>query len=91
MNLRDCGVYCLPNSRELVMLRTHENGPVVYTLGGWERFEMTHYEVNDAGQLVCQGKLTAWDIAVLTDTGRTAGEFSHSLDQPLSWRAPTSG
>jgi hypothetical protein len=81
MSLRERGIYCLPNGRELVVLDRHENGRVVYRLGGWERFEMTEYEVNDEGRLVCEGKLTAWDIDNLSDTGRTAMQFSHPLDK----------
>ena len=82
MNLRERGIYRLPNGRELVVLRKYENGKRVYTLSGWERFELTEYEVNDDGRLICQGKLTAWDVACLSDTGRTANEFSHPLDRP---------
>lgn len=81
MNLRERGVYCLPNGRELVVLNRHENGRTTYILGGWERFETSEYEVNEAGRLIHQGKLTAWDLADLKDTGRTAAEFSHPLDK----------
>jgi hypothetical protein len=76
MTLRERGIYRLPNGRELVVLRKHENGRQAYTLGGWERFELTEYEVNEVGRLICQGKLTAWDIDNLSDTGRTASEFA---------------
>jgi hypothetical protein len=81
MNLRERGIYRLPNGRELVVLRKHENGKRAYTLGGWERFELTEYEVNEDGRLICQGRLTAWDAASLSDTGQTAREFSHPLDR----------
>jgi hypothetical protein len=81
MSLRERGIYRLPNGRELVVLRKHENGRRAYTLGGWQRFELTEYEVNEAGRLICQGKLTAWDIDSLSDTGRTATQFSHPLDR----------
>ena len=81
MNLRERGIYRLPNGRELVVLPKHENGRLAYTLGGWERFELTEYEVNEAGRLSSHGKLTAWDIHSLSDTGRTAEEFSHPLNR----------
>lgn len=87
MTLRERGIYRLPNGRELIVLRKHENGTRTYTLGGWERFELTEYEVNETGRLVCQGKLTAWDIDNLSDTGRTATQFAHPLDRSQSRRA----
>jgi hypothetical protein len=83
MSLRERGVYSLPNGRELVVLAKHENGRVSFRLGGWEHFELTEYEVNEAGRLISQGRLTAWDIADLKDTGRTAREFAHPLDRGL--------
>ena len=82
MNLRERGIYRLPNGRELVVLHKHENGKRTYTLGGWERFELSEYEVNEDGRLICQGRLTAWDVTSLSDTGQTAREFSHPLDRP---------
>ena len=53
----------------------------IYILGGWEQFETTEYEVNENGRLVCQGRLTAWDVKSLSDTGQTAREYSHPLDR----------
>jgi hypothetical protein len=76
MNLREGGIYSLPNGRELVVLRKHEQGQRRYTLGGWGRFETSEYEVNDEGRLICHGRLTAWDITSLKDTGRSANELS---------------
>jgi hypothetical protein len=83
ISLRERGIYSLPNGRELVVLRKHENGRVTYVLGGWRRFELTEYEVNEEGRLIYQGNLTAWDSANLRDTGQTAKEFSHPLDKSL--------
>lgn len=82
MNLRERGIYTLPNGRELVVLRKHENGKRSYTLGEWERFEVTEYQINEDGRLICQGRLTAWDVASLSDTGETAREFSHPFERP---------
>jgi len=81
MDLRERGIYRLPNGRELVALRKYENGKRTYTLCGWERFELTEYEINEYGRLIFQGKLTAWDVTCLSDTGRTTREFSHPLDR----------
>lgn len=70
MTLRERGIYCLPNGRELVVVAQQGNG--WFKLRGFERFEHSEYEVDSAGRLLTQGKLTAWDIENLTDTGRTA-------------------
>ena len=91
MSLRERGVYALPNGRELVVLCKDENGRVSFRLGGWEHFELTEYEVNEAGRLIFQGKLTAWDVADLKDTGRTAREFAHPHDRGLKTRDAIAG
>ena len=81
MILRERGIYCLPNGRELVVLRNDDRGSVLYGLG--EQFEMGEFLVNAAGRLVCHGKLTAWDISNLSDTGRTALDFLGHLKDRL--------
>ena len=73
MNLRERGIYCLPNGRELVVLEKNE-GMSEFRLGGWGHFELSEYILNEAGRLLAQGKLTAWGFKDLTDTGRTALE-----------------
>ena len=47
---------------------------------------MGEFLVNEAGRLVYQGKLTAWDISNLTDTGRTSSD----IPGPLKVRFPQS-
>jgi hypothetical protein len=74
MNLRQRGIYCLPNGRELVVLGKLENNHNQFRLGGWGQFEFTEYVINEVGRLLAQGRLTAWDINDLIDTGRTANE-----------------
>ena len=69
MDLRVGGVYCLPNGRELIVLCKGENGRVSYKLS----CRTSQYEVSDDGRLICEGKLTAWDVSNLVDTG-------HSVD-----------
>jgi hypothetical protein len=34
---------------------------------------MGQYEINDEGRLICDGRLTAWDVSNLIDTGRSVG------------------
>ena len=69
MNLRVGGVYCLPDGRELIVLCRRENGRVSYRLS----CRAGNYEISDEGRLMCDGKLTAWDISNLIDTGRSVG------------------
>ena len=68
MYLRDGGIYCLPNGRELVVIRTGENGNTSFKL---TCSNVSDYEVSEDGRLICEGRLTAWDISNLSDTGRT--------------------
>jgi len=86
MILRERGIYCLPNGRELVVLRNDDQGSVLYGLVSFEQLEMDEFLVNEAGRLVCQGKLTAWDTSNLSDTGRTA----MAILGPLKDRLPQS-
>ena len=74
--LRERGIYCLPNGRELVVLRNNDECSVLYDPVSCERFEMSEFLVNQAGRLVYQGKLTARDISNLSDTGRTQSEIN---------------
>jgi hypothetical protein len=80
MSLREGGIYCLPNGRELFVLRKHENGSWRIKLRGAERSKMSEYEVTESGRLLCDGKLTAGDVGSLRDTGRTAPPFPHSVE-----------
>jgi hypothetical protein len=86
MILRERGIYCLPNGSELVVLRNDQEGSVLFGPVSCERFEMGEFLVNEAGRLVYQGKLTAWDISNLSDTGRT----STDILGPLKDRLPQS-
>lgn len=70
--LRERGIYSLPNGRELVVLRNDEQASVLYGPVCCEPSKMGEFLVNEAGRLVCQGKLTAWDISNLSDTGRSS-------------------
>ena len=69
MDLRVGGIYCLPNGRELIVLGRRENGRVSYRLS----CRTGNYEITDEGRLSCDGKLTAWDVSNLSDTGRSIG------------------
>ena len=69
MDLRVGGIYCLPNGRELIVLCRRENGQASYRLS----CRTGNYEITDDGRLMCDGKLTAWDVSNLSDTGRSVG------------------
>ena len=69
MDLRVGGIYCLPNGRELIVLCRRENGRASYRLS----CRTGSYEITDDGRLMCDGKLTAWDVSNLSDTGRSVG------------------
>ena len=80
MEFRVGGIYCLPNGRELIVLCRRENGHVSYRLTS----RNGHYEISDNGRLVCDGRLTAWDVSNLSDTGRSVGmERSTKLQENI--------
>lgn len=71
MTLREGGIYMLPNGKKLVVAGEGNSPGVLFRLRGWYHFESTEFEINEAGRLLAQGKLTAWDIQQLQDTGET--------------------
>jgi hypothetical protein len=73
MDLKERSIYQLPSGRELVARLNCENKVVLYNLSASEPGE---YELNAEGRLLFNGNLTAWEMADLLDTGRTA---SHDL------------
>jgi hypothetical protein len=79
MDLRVGGIYCLPNGRELIVLCKRQNGKVSYRLSG----RTNQYEISDDGRLISDGKLTAWDVSNLSDTGRSVG-VERSVPPPES-------
>ncbi|HKO62407.1 MAG TPA: hypothetical protein VJV03_14685 [Pyrinomonadaceae bacterium] len=71
MTLREGGIYILPNGKKLVVAEAGKSPGVLFRLRGWYHFESTEFEINETGRLLAQGKLTAWDIQHLQDTGET--------------------
>jgi hypothetical protein len=69
MDLRIGGIYCLPDGRQLIVLCRRENGRVSYRLS----CRTSQYEISGEGRLICDGKLTPWDVSNLRDTGRSVG------------------
>ena len=70
--LREQGVYALPDGREFVAHAVFRGGYVLFTPGDWEFFGSHLYETNAAGLVRAKGQPTLWRIQDLTDTGRTA-------------------
>lgn len=71
-NLRECGIYSLPDGREFVAHAVFRGEYFFYTPGAWEFFGLHSYESNDAGLLSLHGRSTYWRLEDLTDTTRTA-------------------
>ena len=84
MTLRVGGIYYLPNGRELIVLCKRQNDSVSYRLSGGT----AQYEISDEGRLLCEGKLTAWDVSNLRDTGRSVGVERSAPQESTSDFAP---
>jgi hypothetical protein len=78
MRLRERGIYCLPNGRELVVIGNTSSGHI--EMRSPQGFQSSEYVLDSRGRLLTDGKPTAWDINQLTDTGRTATELSHTFE-----------
>jgi hypothetical protein len=76
--LRERGIYALPDGREFVAHAVFRGGYVLFTPGDWE-FSGAHlYETNAAGQIRVKGRPTTWRVEDLADTRRTARSRSRS-------------
>ena len=67
MNLKDDSIYQLPNGRELIACLTCDNKTVLFSL---IPSDSSLYELSSEGRLLCDDRLTAWQIDDLVDTGR---------------------
>jgi hypothetical protein len=72
VRLRERGIYLLPNGRELVAAQGVQGGYFLYGTDEWEHDASPMYESGENQRLYSNGKLTAWDVRDLIDTGRTA-------------------
>ena len=70
--LRESGVYTLPGVGDLVVHTVFRGGYFLYTPEAWEFNGLHKYESDADGRMRVNGRTTAWQIAHLTDTGRTA-------------------
>lgn len=76
--LRERGIYSLPQGGEFVVHEVFRGGYVLYTAAAWEFFGPYAYESDGAGKLRCDGRSTPWQIDDLADTNRTARSRSRS-------------
>lgn len=81
-NLREGGVYVLPDGEELIATDDRRGGFLLYTPGVWAAFRgrgPAEYDAEPRGEIVtCTGTPTPWRVEDLSDTGRT--ERARPLD-----------
>ena len=83
--LRDLGIYTLPEGGEFVAHAVFRCGYVLYTPVAWEFFGMHAYESDGTGNIQLNGRPTGWHIKDLTDAGRTARSRSRSGAAPQAF------
>jgi hypothetical protein len=71
-DLREQGIYLLPDGREFVAHGVFRGSYVLYTETAWEFFGLHMYESDGSGRLLLRGHPTYWRVEDLTDTTRTA-------------------
>jgi hypothetical protein len=76
--LRERGIYTLPEGGEFVAHAVFRGGYVLYTPVAWEFFGLHAYESDGTGDIHFNGQSTRWQIKDLTDTTRTARSRSRS-------------
>ncbi|HEY5885923.1 MAG TPA: hypothetical protein VIT88_14635 [Pyrinomonadaceae bacterium] len=69
VDIKERGIYQLPNGRELFARVTREEECVLYNLSA---SESGVYAFDSEGRILFNGKRTAWEIDDLVDTGRVA-------------------
>ena len=71
-DLRERGIYKLPDGEEFVASVARGGSYVLYNPQIWKRYGVPDYEVSAEGRLTRMGESTRWRIEDLSDTGRTA-------------------
>lgn len=79
IELRERGIYRLPDQREFVVSRSgDESGYLLYNPGAWLRYGMADYRAQENGRILSKGLITRWRLEDLIDTGRTADQWQKS-------------
>lgn len=76
--LRERGIYSLPEGGELVAHTVSPGAYVLYTPVAWEYFGLHAYESDGRGNIHLHGRSTRWQLKDLIDTRRTARSRSKS-------------
>jgi hypothetical protein len=76
--LRERGIYKLPDGREFVIHAIFRGNYVLYTPAAWESFGRYTFDSNKVGQICLDGQTTCWNIKSLVDTNQTAHACSVS-------------
>jgi hypothetical protein len=73
IELREGGVYRLPDQREFVACKAADGaGYLLYNLQTWRRYGLAEYRSQVNGRILSRGYVTRWRLEDLADTGRTA-------------------
>ena len=88
--LREQGIYLLPDGREFIAHAVFRGSYVLYTPGAWEYFGLHTYEADRDGRLLMRGQHTYWRVENLTDTKRTAQHRTRNTRAPKPF-SPESG
>lgn len=73
IELREQGIYCLPDNREFVVCMASDNaGYLLYNPEAWRRHALPDYRTQINGRILSRGIVTRWRVEDLRDTGRTA-------------------
>ncbi|MFL6212222.1 MAG: hypothetical protein ACJ74W_25495 [Pyrinomonadaceae bacterium] len=72
MELRERGIYRLPEGEELVASITRGGSYALFNPQIWQRYGVPDYEVDAQGRLTRMGESTRLRVEDLQDTGRTA-------------------
>jgi hypothetical protein len=76
--LRERGIYTLPEGGEFVAHAVFPGGYFLYTPVAWEFFGIHAYESDGMGDIHLNGQSTRWQIKDLTDSTLTARSRSRS-------------
>ena len=72
IELRERGIYRLPDGEELVASMTRGSHVALYNPRIWQRYGVPDYQIDAQGRLTRMGESTRLRIEDLTDTGQTA-------------------
>ena len=70
--LRERGVYTLPDGEEFVASVARGGGFALFNPQIWKRYGVPDYEIDPLGRVTQLGQSTRWRVDDLVDTGRTA-------------------